>query len=100
MQLQFVVFVAFDRHNGVIGTDHATHGASDAAVGRVCFLSYTVIDFIFIPGLFRNIQHRFKYSFSKHPQFNGIDRANRRAFAAKGAFALTPRKLPRQIFDT
>ena len=99
MEFKFVGLVGAHGHNGVIGTDHGAHGAPHAVIGRGRFLADAVIGLkaIFRPGL--DPGGGIHHPFAENCGFNGMDRADGRAFPAQGALVHIPGDLPGQILD-
>jgi hypothetical protein len=86
VKFQFIGLIRATGHDGIVGTDHGAHGTTDASVCRICFLADAVIALKSRGHLLRDIRRGLYKAFAKYPQLNGIHRANRRTFAAKGTF--------------
>jgi hypothetical protein len=89
----------FLRGNGIIGTDHGTHGASDAGIFHPGFLADTVKGFILVGMLFIFFNRCFNDSFLEYGKLNCLDRADGRTLAAQGAPVIIIPDLPWQVIQ-
>jgi hypothetical protein len=97
---EFIGFVPANRCDGIVGANHIAHRTAHTLVSRIGFLPDPVIGLINAGRGIHKPYGRLQISFAKHPEFYGVNRADRRAFAAKGTGVFIPNNLPRQIFDT
>jgi hypothetical protein len=98
---EFIGFITAAGKNRIIGAYQAAHGAPDTFVDRIGLLPNTVIILINHGWRFtETVQGRFDDTLAKNTEFNCMNRADRRAFPAKGTFIDIPKNLPWKIFDT
>jgi hypothetical protein len=90
MIAQLIGFIPAIGHYGIVGAYHVAHGTAYAFIGRIGLLADAVIGFIHTGGGIHESDRGIQVSFAKNPKLDGVDRADRRAFTAKGTRVFIP----------
>jgi hypothetical protein len=100
MIAKLIGLIPANGHNGIVGTHHITHGTANAFISRIGSLADAVIGTIYTGGGIHESHGGLQIPFTENPELDGVNRADRRAFAAKRTRVFIPDNLPGQIFDT
>jgi hypothetical protein len=99
MEFESVQSRIFHWRNGIIGTNHGAHGASDTGVFHPGFLADAIKRIILVGMGGVLLNGCFNDPFLKHLQFNGLDRADGGTLTTQGAPVIAVPDLPGQIIQ-